>query len=151
MENLVSNGIARTLKKTFSRETGISLDIQANPKTIWELLTNAPNYPNWNTTIVSINGNISKGGKIQLISKLDPKRVFKLSILDFEPEKLLSWGDALGKRVFTLLPNSKGSVNFTMIEKIGGPLFPLFAKMIPSFDASFEQFSKDLKLEAEKK
>ena len=36
-----------------------------------------------------------------------------------------------------------------MVEKIGGPLFPLFANMIPPFDASFEQFAKDLKNEAE--
>ena len=36
-----------------------------------------------------------------------------------------------------------------MNEKIGGPLFPLFAKMIPSFDQSFEQFASDLKKESE--
>jgi hypothetical protein len=38
-----------------------------------------------------------------------------------------------------------------MTEKIGGPLFPLFAKMIPPFDDSFEKFASDLKQEAEKK
>ena len=37
-----------------------------------------------------------------------------------------------------------------MVEKIGGPLFPLFAKMIPPFDGAFEQYAKDLKHEAEK-
>jgi len=36
-----------------------------------------------------------------------------------------------------------------MREKIGGPLFPLFAKMIPPFDDSFDQFAADLKEEAE--
>jgi hypothetical protein len=36
-----------------------------------------------------------------------------------------------------------------MTEKIGGPLFPLFASSIPSFDASFERFAADLKREAE--
>jgi hypothetical protein len=39
--------------------------------------------------------------------------------------------------------------NFTMVEKIGGLLFPLFAKMILPFDETFEQFAKDLKNEAE--
>jgi hypothetical protein len=38
---------------------------------------------------------------------------------------------------------------FTMTERIGGPLFPLFAKYIPSFDESFEQFAADLKKESE--
>jgi hypothetical protein len=36
-----------------------------------------------------------------------------------------------------------------MAEKIGGPLFPLFAGMIPPFDQSFEKFTADLKKEAE--
>jgi hypothetical protein len=36
-----------------------------------------------------------------------------------------------------------------MTERIGGPLFPLFAGMIPSFDESFETFAADLKREAE--
>ena len=36
-----------------------------------------------------------------------------------------------------------------MSEKIGGPLFPLFARYIPSFDESFERFADDLKKEAE--
>ena len=36
-----------------------------------------------------------------------------------------------------------------MNEIIGGPVFPLFAKMIPPFDESFEQFASDLKSEAE--
>ena len=36
-----------------------------------------------------------------------------------------------------------------MVEKIGGPLFPFFAKMIPPFDQAFEQYAKDIKNEAE--
>ena len=37
-----------------------------------------------------------------------------------------------------------------MTEHIGGPVFPMFASKIPSFDASFEQFAADLKTAAEK-
>jgi hypothetical protein len=36
-----------------------------------------------------------------------------------------------------------------MTEKIGGPLFPLFAGYIPPFDESFERFAADLKKESE--
>ena len=36
-----------------------------------------------------------------------------------------------------------------MTEKIGGLIFPLFANKIPSFDKTFEQFTADLKKEAE--
>ena len=145
-----SNGKAATIKKIFSRETSVSIDIQADPKTVWGLLTNAENYPNWNSTVISIEGKIALGENIQLKSYLDPNRVFKLAVKEVEPEKRLVWGDAMGKREYKLTPNSNGQTNFSMTEKIGGPLFPLFAKMIPSFDESFEKFANDLKKEAEK-
>lgn len=146
-----SNGKATTIKKTFSRETSVNIDIQADPKTIWGLLTNAENYPKWNSTVISIAGKIALGEKIQLTSYLDPKRVFKLSVKAVEPESRLVWGDAMGKREYKLTPRSNGQTNFAMSEKIGGPLFPLFAKMIPPFDESFEKFAGDLKKEAEKR
>jgi hypothetical protein len=38
-----------------------------------------------------------------------------------------------------------------MTEKIGGLMFPFYAKMIPPFDNSFEQFARDLKSAAETK
>jgi uncharacterized protein YndB with AHSA1/START domain len=143
-----SNGKASTIKKTFSRETSVSIDIAADPAIIWALLTNASDYPRWNSTIVSIDGAIAPGGKIQLKSTLDPKRVFKLAVKEFETGKRLVWGDAMGKRVYTLTKNGN-QTNFSMSEKIGGPIFPLFAKMIPPFDKSFEQFASDLKKESE--
>ena|ERR1700722_11270085 len=142
------NGKASTIKKTFSRETSVSIDITADPGIIWALLTNASDYPRWNSTVVSIEGTIAQGGKIQLKSTLDPKRVFKLAVKEFETDKRLVWGDAMGKRVYTLTKNGN-QTNFSMNEKIGGPIFPLFAKMIPPFDQSFEQFAADLKKESE--
>jgi hypothetical protein len=149
MTSLTSNGKALTIKKTFSRETAVSIDIQADKSIIWALLTNASDYPRWNSTVISIEGIITKGGKIQLKSTLDPKRVFKLLVKEFDADNKLVWGDTMGKRVYTLLSVGNGLTNFTMNEKIGGPIFPLFAKMIPPFDKSFEQFASDLKKEAE--
>jgi uncharacterized protein YndB with AHSA1/START domain len=149
MATSISNGKAVTIKKTFSRETSVSNTIKADAAIIWALLTNAEDMARWNSTLISVEGNITEGGKIQLISKLDPKRTFKLKVKEFIPEKRLVWGDAMGNRIYTVTNNNNGTVTFSMNEKIGGPIFPLFAKMIPSFDASFEQFAADLKREAE--
>lgn len=140
---------ANTIRKTFSRTTSVSTTIQADPSIIWALLTNAADYKRWNSTIVSIEGEIAPSEKIRLKSTLDPKRTFKLKVKKYEAEKSLVWGDAMGKRTYTLMPNGNGTVTFTMSEKIGGPIFPLFANKIPSFDASFDQFATDLKKEAE--
>lgn len=149
VEEIKSDGKAVTLKKVFSRKTAVALDIQADKSIIWVLLTNASDYPRWNSTVISIDSVIEKGGKIKLKSTLDPKRVFKLSVKEFEPDRLLVWRDGMGKRVFTLKTIGDGITKFSMYEKIGGPLFPLFSKMIPPFDKSFEQFANDLRKEAE--
>ena len=144
------NGKAETSKKIFSRETAVSIDIHADRSIIWALLTNANDYPRWNSTIISLEGTIANGQKIRLKAKLDPKREFKLKIKEFDENHRLVWGDAMGNRVYTLKSIRNNLTHFAMVEKIGGPFFPLFAKMIPPFDQAFEQFAKDIKKEAEK-
>jgi uncharacterized protein YndB with AHSA1/START domain len=143
------DGKAITTKTTFSRETSVSTTIHAEPFIVWALLTNAADIPRWNSTVASIKGNIRQSETIELKSTLDEKRTFKLKVKEFVPEKRLVWGDAQGSRVYTIDKGSGNSVLFTMSEKIGGPLFPLFAKYIPSFDESFERYVSDLKKEAE--
>jgi uncharacterized protein YndB with AHSA1/START domain len=142
-------GKATTTKKTFSRETTVSSTIFADPAIVWALLTHASDFPRWNSTVTSVKGEIKEGGSIKLKSTLDEKRTFKLKIKEFVPEKRLVWGDSQGSRVYTIDKDAGNSVLFTMTEKIGGPLFPLFARYIPPFDESFEKFAADLKKEAE--
>ena len=146
-----ADGKATTIKKLFSRQTTVVIDIAAPPERIWKLLTDASRFASWNSTIVELTGKIAEGEKIKLRSKLAPERTFKLTVKDFQPHQRLSWGDAMGTRIYTLTANADGSTRFTMSEKIGGPVFPLFARMIPSFDESFNQFAADLKLAAEEK
>ena len=143
------NGKAGTVKTTFSRETSVSIDINADATIVWALLTKSSDYPGWNSTVTSIEGNIRQGETIQLRSTLDAKRIFKLQVKEFIPEKKLVWGDGQGNRVYTITQQGQGKVLFSMTEKIGGFMFPLYGGMIPPFDASFEQFAKDLKKEAE--
>jgi uncharacterized protein YndB with AHSA1/START domain len=142
-------GKATTIRKTFSRETSVSTTIFADPSIVWALITRAADIPRWNSTITSLKGEIREGQTIELKSTLDEKRTFKLKVKEFVPEKRLVWGDAQGNRVYTIDKGPQGGVLFRMSEKIGGPLFPLFARYIPSFDESFERYAADLKKEAE--
>ncbi|HTA28238.1 MAG TPA: SRPBCC domain-containing protein [Bacteroidia bacterium] len=141
---------ASTERTTFHRTTSVSIDIKADSSIVWALLTKASDYPRWNSTVTSIEGNIAPGETIKLKSTLDAKRTFKLKIKEFVPDRRLVWGDGQGNRVYTIANNGNGMLTFTMTEKIGGLMFPMYAKMIPSFDQSFEQFASDLKKEAEK-
>ena len=144
-----ANGRATTTKTTFSRETTVSIDITAEPATVWRLLTNAPDFARWNSTMVSLEGEITLGQKLRLKSTLDEKRVFTLVVKEFEPEKQMVWGDGKGSRTYTLEPVGEGRLCFSMRERIGGLMFPMYAKYIPPFDEAFEQFAADLKREAE--
>lgn len=140
---------ATTNKTTFHRETTVVTIIQSDEAIIWALLTNAADYPRWNSTVTSIEGQIALGEKIVLKSTLDAKRSFKLKVKEFQPGKKLVWGDGKGQRTYTLANNSDGTVTFSMSERIGGLMFPMYAKYIPSFDENFDTFAADLKKEAE--
>ena len=141
--------IATTTKKLFSRTTTVNATIQAPPAVIWSLLTDVERYLTWNSTLISIEGLIQPGGSIKLKSKLDPKRTFTLKIKVFQEPIRLVWGDAMGNRAYILEDHGASGTRLSMTETIGGPLFPLFASQIPSFDTSFEQLTLDLKQAAE--
>jgi uncharacterized protein YndB with AHSA1/START domain len=142
------DGKASTTKRLFSRMTAVSIPIRASRSTVWALLTDVGDFPRWNSTVRSIEGRIEAGGAIRLASVLDEKRTFGLKIKVFEPETRMIWGDFNGNRTYTLADDPAG-VRFTMEEKIGGPFFPLFARLIPPFDETFERFAADLKRAAE--
>ncbi len=146
-----ATGKATTIKKLFSRHTSVEIDIAASPESIWKLLTNAESFPSWNSTIIELIGRIAVGETIVLRSTLAPDRRFKLKIKEFDPNRRLVWGDAMGTRIFTITPQSNVVTRFSMSETIGGPIFPLFARMIPPFDDSFNQFAADLKNAAEER
>lgn len=140
---------ARTTRRFFSRETEVEVDIRATAAEIWAVLVDGASWADWTPTIVRLEGAIAPGGRVRLRSSLDPKREFALTIREFVPNERLTWGDAMGQRTYALTPLRGAGVRFRMQEKIGGPFFPLFARMIPSFDESFDRFAADLKRRAE--
>ena len=45
-------------------------EIHADPQIIWDLLTDASAYPNWNPAVLGIEGTIAPGEQIKLSSGL---------------------------------------------------------------------------------
>jgi len=140
--------MAQTRHRFFSRETDVRIEIEASADAVWSVLIDGAAYPTWTSTVRSIDGVIAVGERIKLVSSLDPKRTFSLTVRECEAPRRLVWGDAMGRRTYELRPSGTGTT-FTMHERIAGPLFPLFARMIPSFDESFDRFAQDLKRRAE--
>ena len=156
MQNtMTANGKATITKSTFNRVCSVTTNIRAKPEVIWGLLTNAAAMPKWNSTIISVEGNIALGETIHLKSISDPKRTFNLKISEFNPPKTLIWGDGAapmfkGVRTYTLTPKEDGTTDFNMTEVISGLLLLMIGGSLPDFKPTFEQYAADLKREAEK-
>lgn len=148
MSTTRSDGVASTTRTTFSRSTRIAQHIDADAATVWRLLTTAAGWPRWNSTVVSLDGQITLGSKIKLVSTLVPSRTFRLKVKEFEPNARLTFGDAMSTRTYSLSGDA-GGTRVEVVERIGGPFFPFLAPMIPPFDENFEQFTADLKKAAE--
>ena len=151
----MSTGNAVKTKSTFRQGVSVSISIKAKSDRIWALLTNAADFPRWNSTIQTIDGRIALGETIKLIAKIAPTRTFKLKITQFVPPTLLVWQDGnapmfQGIRRYTLTPENDGSVNFTMAETLSGLMLPMISGSLPDFGPSFEQYAADLKKESER-
>lgn len=129
--------------------------IAAPADEVWELLTNAAGYTEWNPTIVSLEGQIALGNRIKLTSTVNPKRAFKLTVSEMDEPRRMVWSDGMplglfrGVRTFTLTPGDDGTTTFEMVEEFSGLLEPLISKSIPDMTDSFEEFGESLKRAAE--
>lgn len=150
---IVLDGQAQVLDGERYLEYRVGVNIEAEPDVVWALLTDAPRYPEWNTTVISIDGTIAPGEEIALKAKVDPKRTFDLTISAFEPGQRLVWEDGgrafKGVRTFTLVPRGDGSTDVTMAEVLTGSMMGMIEGKLPDFRPSFNDFAADLKKAAE--
>jgi hypothetical protein len=149
-----TSGRAKKTSSTFRMECAVGVNVRAAPRTIWELLTNAGDFPRWNSTVKSIEGDIALGNKIALRATIAPTRVFKPKVTELVPERRMVWSDGAapmfrGVRVFTLTPSTEGSTDFSMVETFSGVMLPMIKGSLPDFGPPFEQYASDLKREAE--
>ena len=153
--SILPNGKATRNKSLFSLESAVGINIKASPDKIWKLLTNAQDFPRWNSTVQSIEGNIALGETIKLKVPYAADRVFKLRISDFNAPRMMIWQDGAapmfkGVRTYTLTQKSDGTTDFTMAEVFSGLMMPMIAGSLPDMSPFFERYAVDLKKEAEK-
>ena len=148
MSTTASDGVASTTRTVFGQSTRIAQHIDADAATVWRLLTTATEYPRWNSTVVALDGQIALGSKFKLVSTLDPSRTFSLKVREFEPNTRLTFGSAMLRRTCSLSGDA-GGTRLVIVERIGGPLYPFIARMIPPLEDNFERFTADLKRAAE--
>jgi uncharacterized protein YndB with AHSA1/START domain len=132
----------------------VSRAIAAPAERVWALLTDASSYRDWNPSVVSLDGAITPGGTIALVSTVNPKRTFKLKVTEMTAPTRMVWSDGMpfglfkGERTYRLVERD-GSTEFSMTEEFTGPLARLITKAIPDMTDSFNQFADGLKTAAE--
>ncbi len=131
----------------------VSRRIDAPPEQVWALLTDAAGYRTWNKAVVTIDGAITKGSTISLVSVANPKRTFKLHVTEMQAPKMV-WSDGMPLGLFTgertyLVEPREGVTHFEMTEVYSGLLAGLFTKAIPDLTDSFNLFADSLKAAAE--
>ena len=120
--------------------------VDADPQTVWDLLTDAPAYPSWNPAVVSLGGRIALGEKLAMVSAVAPGRTFTLTVDRLDAPRTMVWSGGLplglyrGVRTFILASRADGRTDFTMAEVFGGPLAPLVGRFVPYMTDSFAQF-----------
>jgi hypothetical protein len=128
--------------------------IAASPEVIWALLTDAPGYPSWNTTVAQVEGRIAPDERIKVYATLNPGKAFPVKVTEFAPTERMVWTGGMplglfkGERTFTLTPVADG-ILFAMREVYTGPLAPLIGRSIPDLQPAFDEFAAALKQRAE--
>jgi hypothetical protein len=141
-------------EKAFRMECSIRCDIAASADRIWELLTNAEQFPRWNSTVTSLKGEIALGQRLELKVPLDPKRTFRPRVTKLEPNREMEWRDGMapmfvGVRRFVLTPKTGGVTEFQMTEVFSGMMLPMIKGSLPDFRPAFDAYAADLKRAAE--
>lgn len=134
-------------------EFNASIKIDAPPEKVWQVLTNAEAYPEWDPNMRRLDGHIALGEKVTAHTKLSD-RAFPTKVTTFEPSRKMVWsgGMPLGlfkaDRSFTLEPDGDGT-QFKLREEFGGLLLPIMKNTVPDLTPSFVDFVEGLKRRAE--
>lgn len=137
------------------KEYEANATIEADPETIWAILTDAPGYSRWDSGVERIEGTIAPGEKIKVHSEANRGRAFPVRVTQFAPPEKMIWKGGMplglfkGVRTFSLSQQESGGTRFDMREEYTGPLLPLIWRSMPDLGPSFEQFASGLKARAE--
>jgi hypothetical protein len=142
-----------------AKEIKSQIIINASPEKVWAVLVDFKNYPNWNTFIKSISGEVKEGSKIKVY--IEPPEgkgmTFKPKVLVFNANKEWRWiGHLLfpglfdGEHIFELMDNGDGTTTFIQRENFRGVLVQFFKKMLEvNTKNGFELMNKELKKRVE--
>jgi hypothetical protein len=134
-----------------------TIDIDAPPEALWEVLTELATYPEWNPHITSAEGQLTEDERLAIVvdREGDHQRNLKVIVTAVKPEEQLEWVGTVGHRYlfqghhsFKLEPLDDNRTRFHNRERISGLLASLFTTAEPERD--YRAMNEALRLRAER-
>jgi hypothetical protein len=149
------DGKATTTRSRFRLSIAVANCIEAPAARVWTLLTDLKAQARWNSTLVSIEGTVARGGRVTFAVPEAPRQTFSPTIVRYDEGRSMVWRVSVGpllvsERTYRLTPLPDGSTEFSVDEVFRGPALPLVVRTFPDFGRMFERTAADLKAEAEK-
>ncbi|WP_176803356.1 SRPBCC family protein [Arthrobacter sp. ov407] len=127
--------------------------ILAGAGTVWDIITDAGNYPVWDSGVSEVSGVISAGGRIRVRTRDGGKRTFRLLVHQV-PGRLVTWSGGLPLgllkvvRTFTVSDHT-GFTHLAVRETASGPLRSLVRKTLPGAEPALNGYVAAVKFRAE--
>lgn len=130
------------------------VEIAAPPEKIWALLVDVAGWAAWDSGVERVEGTVTPGATLKVYTKANPGTAFPVKVAELQAPTRMVWTGGMplglfkGVRTFTLTSHGD-QTRFEMVEIFSGPLEPIFGRMIPDLQPSFDQFARGLKAQAE--
>ena len=140
------------------RTINTSIDIGADPETVWSVLMDFPSYPDWNPFVIDVIGTAAVGERLAV--RLQPPggkaMTFKPRVTEVVDQRFFQWLGKLGfkgifdgRHSFRINPTEHG-VRFEHSEQFTGILAGLMIRMIGErTEAGFRAMNEAIKARAE--
>ena len=128
--------------------------VQATPEHLWQILTDAGAYADWDNGITSVEGTMTENSHITVHPTGDGS-AHDITITEIAPERRMVWeeGMPLGLfreiRTFRLLSEREGTTRVSISEEVSGPLSMFRKKRIDAVQGEIDHLAAGLKAAAE--
>ncbi len=139
-----------------------TIDIDAPPAVVWNVLTDASRFDEWNPLLKLLRGEFREGALI--VAKIDADGIpfaFDARVNRCEPNRVLSWvgpsqrivhGVVSGEHSFELVDLGQGRTRLVHAERFDGLLMriePLWAFLEKKLQVLYPRFDRAIKARAE--
>lgn len=159
--SILLTALALALWRAPQAELHTSIEIEATPERVWELLGNPESYSHWNPFIVSMQGELVQGGRLinQLQTSQGRRMQFRPLVLKVQAARELRWRGQLlfprifdGEHFFELQPVQRPDISRPRTRLVHGERFRgllLWWMDVEEFRPDFERLNLALKSAAE--